>query len=88
MTVYVDNLLPYRMDSKANISEWCHMTADTRAELHAFAASIGLKRAWFQDKPNGRWHYDLTRKKRTQAIIAGAQAIDSATFIAVVRSRP
>lgn len=27
-----------------------HLTADTLDELHAFAARLGLKRVWFQDK--------------------------------------
>lgn len=51
-----------------------HMQADTLDVLHAFAASIGLKRAWFQDRPGRpeRAHYDLTASKRDAAILAGA----------------
>lgn len=48
-----------------------HMAADTEAELHAFAARIGLKRTWFQDKPSGA-HYDVTGGRRHAAIRAGA----------------
>jgi len=39
-------------------------------ELHAFAASIGLQRRWFQRKS---WpHYDLTPARREAALKAGA----------------
>jgi hypothetical protein len=54
---------------------WCHLTADTKDELHAFARSIGLRRSWFQDKPAGLWHYDVTKSKRAEAVRAGATQI-------------
>ena len=60
MSVYVDNY------SKC----WCHMFADTLAELHAMAGKIGLKRAWFQ--PKSRPHYDLVSSKKALAIKNGA----------------
>ncbi len=60
-----------------------HMQADTPEELHSFALSIGLKRAWFQDRPNRpeASHYDLTRSKRDTAILAGAipEAVEDGT---------
>lgn len=41
--------------------------------LHAFAASIGLQRSWFQAPPKASWpHYDLTASKRTLALRMGA----------------
>ena len=50
----------------------CHLTTDgALEELHAFAMSIGLRRAWFQNGPTHP-HYDLTPKKRQQALQAGA----------------
>lgn len=67
----------------------CHMWADTAAELHAMAAAIGMKRAWFQtpDGPNRRPvsfpHYDLSRTRRAAAVARGAielgrlEAVDS-----------
>lgn len=75
MTVYVDNM---KMRAKVGSldARWSHLTADTKDELHAFARSIGLQRAWFQDKPNGHWHYDVTDGKRNQAIFKGAVEID------------
>lgn len=50
---------------------WCHMTADTKDELHAFAAKIGRKRCWFH-KGN---HYDLTEKFRSIAVSMGAKEV-------------
>lgn len=58
---------------------YCHMISDVPGqpgldELHEFAARIGLKRSWFQDKP--RWpHYDVIDKKRKQAIALGAEEV-------------
>lgn len=49
----------------------CHLTADTEEELHAFAARLGLRRAWFQAKSTTP-HYDLTESKRELALKLGA----------------
>lgn len=45
--------------------------ADDLDELHAFAARIGMKRAWFQPHPRHP-HYDLTESRRKMAIEKGA----------------
>ena len=66
MTVYVDD--PFW---KWRGKTWCHMTADTAEELHAFAKRLGLKRAWFQDKDHHQ-HYDLTSSKHGLAVSMGA----------------
>lgn len=54
-----------------------HLQAADVEELHAFAARLGLRRAWFQSRPGKPWHdhYDLTRAKRELAIALGAEAI-------------
>lgn len=50
----------------------CHLTTDGALDdLHAFAARIGLRRAWFQAHSLAP-HYDLTPGKRAEAILAGA----------------
>jgi hypothetical protein len=55
-----------------------HLIADSRDELHAFAASIGLRRCWFH-----RDHYDLTTDARTQrAVRAGALVVTSRAIVA------
>lgn len=84
MTVYVDDFAtPATVGSIK--ARWSHLIADTPEELHAFAARLGLRRAWFQDPTvNGKpkaapgtraaenWHYDVTENKRRQAIRLGA----------------
>lgn len=61
----------------------CHMLADTVAELHDFAARIGLKREWFQ--PASRPHYDLSKAKRAEAIAAGAVEVDRHELSALMK---
>jgi len=77
MTVYVDDWRqPARFGRHDKI--WSHLTVgpgDDIAELHDFAARIGLKRSWFQDLPWPREHYDVTDNKRRQALAQGAVAI-------------
>lgn len=85
MTVYVDNArIPARVSGISG--RWSHLTADTQEELHAFARSIGLDRAWFQDK-QPHWHYDVTDTKRIAAIHAGAKAIDIRDMGALISAR-
>lgn len=73
--IYVDPLRHYPRKR----DKWCHMATDgDLAELHAFAAEIGLKRHWFQ---GGRLsHYDLKAGKRAQAIQKGAKEVNSVTL--------
>lgn len=50
-----------------------HLIADSEDELHAFAASIGLRRSWYQGPPEHEfWHYDCIGSKRRAAVEAGA----------------
>lgn len=53
---------------------WCHLVSDTSAiELHEFAAALGLKRAWSQERPKASsHHYDVIASKRDKAIRLGA----------------
>jgi hypothetical protein len=74
-------------------AKWSHLMSDTsHDELHEFAQSIGLKRAWFQHKPPRRpggldhSHYDVTESKRQAAIAAGAKAISWRDLPDVVRA--
>lgn len=81
MTIYVDDAF-IKAKVKQHDSRWCHMLSDQKdpEELHLFAESIGLKRAYFQAAKNySPWwhqHYDLTEGKRKQAIAKGATEID------------
>ncbi|MGE3289387.1 MAG: DUF4031 domain-containing protein [Pseudonocardia sp.] len=84
MTVYVDDA--YVPATVGHVtSRWCHLVsdADDPTELHAFAARIGLRRAWFQPgrRPGDgspdptKNHYDLTEEARARAVAAGAVEI-------------
>jgi hypothetical protein len=67
MSVWVDDL----RDWGWRLGPSCHLFADTREELHLFAALIGMRAGWFQDNPR-LWHYDLTARRRATAITMGA----------------
>lgn len=91
MTVYVDRaFIPWRRGF------WCHLTADTQDELHAFGLRLGLRRAWFQtckrrcgppDTPCVHWHYDVNVTKRVGALALGAKEIDRYGMVALIRAR-
>ncbi len=84
MSVYVDDA--FCSDDPSGWGKWTgggHLQADSLDELHAFAASIGLKRQWFQTRPGRPWndHYDCTQRRRDAAILAGAisEAVEDGT---------
>jgi hypothetical protein len=80
MSVYVDPLIKWGKRPGWPWPSACHLFADTIAELHAFAARIGMKRAWFQaDKRLP--HYDLNAARRAAAVKAGAVECDSRTMV-------
>jgi hypothetical protein len=70
MSVYVDPVCQNGWRLGPN----CHMYASSPEELHAFAARLGLKRSWFQDKRVP--HYDLTVRKHAMALSLGAKQHD------------
>ena len=73
MAVYVDD-----WRQRATIGpvsdRWSHLLADTDDELHAFAARLGLRRAWFQEHRRHRAlnHYDVPEETRRAAVALGA----------------
>lgn len=75
MTIYVDDMrLPARVGRLS--AKWSHLYSDgDDDELHAFAAQLGLKRAWFQHPGKVTSHYDVTDSVRTKAIAMGAVPI-------------
>ncbi len=96
MTVYVDD---FRVPATVGgwTARWSHLTADTQDELHEFAASIGLRSTWFQEKcrtrcaPEGQpcphWHYDVTDSKRDLALAMGAKSITLRQMGEIIRAR-
>lgn len=89
--IFVDELAIYPNAWGPFRSGSCHMFArvgDVDA-LHAFAARIGLKRAWFQPDPRGgHSHYDLTASKRILAVRAGAIELDRNATVTIWRENP
>lgn len=87
--IYVDPLLPCIRNARWRYDESCHLMCDPcddLSSLHAFAASIGLKRCWFQNKPQSTPHYDLTAGMRAKAVAAGAIEIDRHKTVAIIRA--
>lgn len=85
MSVYVDGLFVAQARGSAaalvgrrNGNQWCHLMADSFEELHAFAARIGMKRAWFQGD-----HYDLTPGRRAKAVELGAKEVTGRDLVAL-----
>jgi len=80
MTVYVD-----QARNPLGRMIMCHMVADSLDELHAMAASIGMRRAWFQ--PLSSPHYDVCQMRRRRALELGALEIDRRQMARFLRNR-
>ena len=76
MSVYVDTIVVYPNAWGPFKKGSCHLVADTLDELHAFAEKLGMRRAWFQDTKHMP-HYDLTPKRREEALRLGAVSIST-----------
>ena len=85
MACYVDVLQSYP-DRGYRYTEFCHLLADDRDELHRMADRLGVPRRFFQDHPV-RWHYDLPAHVRAEALRQGAVAVDRAAVAALLRAR-
>jgi Protein of unknown function (DUF4031) len=76
VAILVDELREYP-DVRLPFTAWCHMASDRDfAELHAFAARLGLRRAWFQ-----RDHYDLPAHGRAAAVALGAVEVGAGELL-------
>lgn len=88
MTVYVDPL----QDRGVRIGRigpvWCHMAADTSAELHAMAERIGMKPEWVQNPGTQTEHYDLVPTRRDLAVRYGAVELGVKEFVRRMREKP
>lgn len=92
MPVYVDDLVRNvstepraRRVGARHGHLWCHLWADSRVELLAFARRIGMRAAWIQTSRRGLWHFDLVPPRREVAIRAGAIALDRAAAVECMR---
>jgi hypothetical protein len=61
-----------------------HMSADSIVELHAFAASIGVRPCWFHRKSRYP-HYDITGEQRATAVAAGAFAVSQKEMVEIAK---
>lgn len=62
------------------INGWSHLVASDIETLHEFAAKIGLKKCWFQNKKKKgkvqpQPHYDLRVTKHEIALAHGAKKV-------------
>jgi len=73
MSAYVDPAVFKKPNGRKSYS---HLVADTLEELHAFAASIGIKSHFFH-KSASYLHYDITAEQRAIAVAAGAIQVSS-----------
>jgi hypothetical protein len=71
--IMVDELVAYpRAQHRIFRAGACHLTTDgSLDELHAFAATLGMRRSWFQEHALAP-HYDLTAPRRAKALKLGA----------------
>jgi Protein of unknown function (DUF4031) len=61
---------------------WCHLVSDTSlAELHDFAADVGIPRRSFQGD-----HYDVPEEHRAAIVAAGAIEVDSRQLVHRLRA--
>ena len=82
---YVDTVRSYP-NAGLRFTEFCHLLADSRDELHALAQTLGIPLRAFQDHP-WRWHYDLPGVMRPMAVEAGARVITMHEVGALLRQR-
>ncbi len=85
MSCYVDTVRSYPA-AGLRFTEFCHLLADERAELHDLAQRIGVPRRFFQDHP-WRWHYDLPAHLRAEAVRLGAREVELAFVGRMLRER-
>ena len=81
MPAYVDRLRDWGWHRGPS----CHLLADTEAELCEFAARIGLEMKWLQPTPIA--HFDLTARRRTLAVHAGAIEITFREAALLIRAQ-
>jgi hypothetical protein len=76
VAVLVDPLREYP-DADLPWTRWCHMVSDVDfAELHAFAARMGIARRRFQGD-----HYDLHPELRARAVELGAVEVGTGELV-------
>lgn len=85
MSVYVDPIRVCLTSRRWPYTKGAHLVADSVMQLHDFAARLGLRLSWFQDRP-GLPHYDLTEGMRWKAIRQGAIEITQKELVKMMQS--
>ncbi len=81
MAVYVDDAIWHWHGRK-----WCHLMADSEAELHRFAFRLGIHLLSYQGPPKtSAPHYDITGLERDRAIRFGAIPCRRDEIVAIFR---
>lgn len=88
MSVYVDSLEDRGWVMRGRPIRSSHLFTDSvdLEELHRFAESIGMRRAWFQTA-RAAPHYDLTPSRRAEAVRLGAIEVGRREAVAIWRAR-
>ena len=88
MAVYLDD---WRQPARLGpiTDRWSHLVADSDTELHAFASRLGMRREWFQHKPDRphQAHYDVPERARPDALALGAVPVTWRQLGRMLRAR-
>jgi hypothetical protein len=88
LSVYVDSL--FTMQSREKVAfrvgsrhghRWCHMFADTEAELLEMAKKIWMRPQWIQR--TSLVHFDLVPPRRAKAVKLGAIEVDRKQYLEI-----
>ncbi|PWJ24797.1 uncharacterized protein DUF4031 [Branchiibius hedensis] len=89
MSVYIDDAFIDATVGGADRrfrSRWCHLVADSTAELLQFAARLGLDERWLQRRGEPGEHFDIPEPRRESVVGAGAVEISWRESVALVRA--
>jgi len=64
-----------------------HMVADSREELLAMAAAIGVDARWLQREGTHAEHFDVCESMRASAIGRGAVPVSSRDIVRLIRGK-
>jgi len=80
--ILIDGILQYKAPG-LRFKRWSHMVSTVgEADLHEFAARLGLKREWAQLRPKASAaHYDIIPTKRALALRLGAREVTSRDLV-------
>lgn len=88
MSVYVDPLMNHGWVLNGKPTMSCHMFADSKGELVAFARRLRLKETWLQGENRNPpfLHFDLVPSMRALAVKAGASELSREEAVAKWRN--